>query len=249
MSWDFNCDIRVSPLVTALSLPFFVVQVDNLSYSSFICMARPLKYTSPEDAHLARLKSKREYYRRNRKLERKKSLERYKKAKAAGKKRTPAADIKHRPPINTRGRLLEHIPHPSLQVNGKTNLRKALKALWERLLPGGEPCNMVQTLETRFSKLLEQCTPDEWAANRAKINDEIKHVEETDVECTNITKEAWRRDPSGRSKLFKQCKQAENAMEALSGLLFESRVWLDDGGSNKLLELYDGRKLVWQRYS
>ncbi|KIJ25090.1 hypothetical protein M422DRAFT_56134 [Sphaerobolus stellatus SS14] len=232
-------------------------------------MARPKKY-SEEEARLARLKSKRDYYcrcvnnsfciilyicqevkewimSRNLKSERKKALQRYHDGKEAGKTRAPSSRSKSCPTRpNDVTKPIEHVQAPLILLNSRTSLKTAIAAIWTRVFPEGEPVDMQQVLEKRFSQLLTQCTDEPWANLRPKIVNEIKHVDNAITESTKIRQEAWKRDPTGNSFIHNKVKRLTRELEAYSGLLFEARVWLDDGGSAKLLHLYDGRQLFWQ---
>ncbi|KIJ32647.1 hypothetical protein M422DRAFT_265532 [Sphaerobolus stellatus SS14] len=161
-------------------------------------MGRPVKYAVPGEAHLARLKSKKEYYQRNIKNERKKALERYVKGKAMGKKRTPSTEVKHRKHPQPASAIVTESPVPALQITSKTILRTAIKQVWNRILPGGGPADFQRVLESRFSNLLEECSNEIWATMRPKLIAEITRVDAAIREASEILQEGRRRDPADK---------------------------------------------------
>ncbi|KIJ28458.1 hypothetical protein M422DRAFT_270232 [Sphaerobolus stellatus SS14] len=184
-------------------------------------MARPKKYTD-EEAREARLKSKQVYYQWHRKSERKKALARYNKARQAGRKRTPPSEVKHRRPSRPVSQPYIEAKAVTIHINSKTNIRAAIA-------------------EARFSRLLSDYENEDWTTLCAKVNREMKEIDQIVVEASKLASEAWRRNPAGNGRLLPLANCTVADLEALSGLLFEGRVWLEDGGSKKLLQLYDGQ--------
>jgi len=189
---------------------------------------------------------------RNCEREREKALERYyvrQATKTSQEKKADALRRRAREAEQERQYRIANKPvhtqlPPKFKVNSHTSLDKALEAAWRRLDIPRDYANPRGLVHERAENVIKAVRKLGWETYKNDLSAVLKLVEHTAAEGEKISEEAWRRNPN--SRLWEESQRLVRCLNSLAGMYLECRCWIEDGGVDKLQQLWEKGGLVYQ---